>query len=275
VQDVFGNTVTSATDQISLTIGSGPPGGTFSSGSSTYTNVATSSGVATFTGVALSLAGTYTLTAVRSGLTSATSSAIVISAAAASKLAFVQGPSSGFAGTALSPAISVQIQDQNGNPVSASGVNITLTPSAGAINAGSTATTNSSGRATFSAVTIDATAIGLTLIASAGGLTSTGASPEFNVTVAVANGALLTDTATDGSGSGVKSVAYYYCTGYSGSCASSNWTAIGSSITAAGNYQVSWTSQPANGAYRVVAVGTDNVTNTSLPAASVPVTVAN
>jgi hypothetical protein len=190
-------------------------------------------------------------------------------------MAFIQGPSNGFAGTALSPAITVQVQDQNGNAVSASGISITLTPSAGVIDAGSTATTNSSGRATFSAVTINATALGLTLTASGGGLTSTGASSVFNVTVAVANGALLTDTTTDGSGSGVKSVAYYYCTGYSGSCTSSNWTAIGSSITAAGNYQVSWTSQPANGAYRVVAAGTDNVTNTSLPAASVPVTVAN
>ncbi|MFF0264099.1 hypothetical protein [Kribbella sp. NPDC004536] len=273
VQDAGGNTVTTATDPITLGIGSGPSGGNFSSAPATYTNVAAVSGVATFSGVALDLAGTYTLTAGRSGLTSATSSAVVISAGAASKLAFVQGPGNGFAGTALTPAITVQVQDPNGNAVAASGVTVTLTPSAGAIDSGATATTNSSGRATFSGVTINNTALGLTLTASASGLTSTAPSATFNITVAVSSGAVLTNASTDGSGSGVKSVAYYYCAGYSGSCTSTNWTLIGSSTTAT-SYQVTWTSTPAPGAYRVVAVSTDNVTNVSQPSGSTPVTVS-
>jgi hypothetical protein len=199
--------------------------------------------------------------------------AITLTAGAASKLAFVQGPANGFAGTPLATAVTVQVQDQNGNLVSASGVMVTLAPSAGVIDAGATATTNSSGLATFSGVTINSAALGLTLTASASNLTSTAPSASFNVTVAVSNGATLNESTSDGTGSGVQSVAYYYCTGYSGSCTSANWTAIGS--TTAANYQVSWTGQPANGAYRVVAVSTDNVTNTSQPSSSTPVTVTN
>ncbi|MFD7156240.1 hypothetical protein ACFV9C_16650 [Kribbella sp. NPDC059898] len=275
VQDAGGNTVSTATDPVTLTVASGPSGGTFSSAPATYTNVAASAGVATFTGVALNLAGTYTLTAARSGLTPATSGAVVISAATGSKLAFVQGPSGGFAGTALAPAITVQVQDQNGNAVSAAGVVVTLTPSAGQIDSGASATTNSSGRATFSGVVINTAALGLTLTASASGLTSTAASASFNVTVAVAGGAALTDTTSDGSGSGVKAVAYYYCTGYSGTCSSSTWTLIGSSTDAATGYQVTWTSTPTPGAYRIVATSTDNVTNLSQSTTATPVTVTS
>ena len=95
----------------------------------------------------------------------------------------------------------------------------------------------------------------------------------FSVTVAVSNGATLTDTATD-AGSGVASVTYYYCPGYSGGCTSNNWTAIGTS-TSGPLWSVTWNGQPSDGAYQVVAVGTDKVTNKSSPSASIPVTVDN
>ena len=234
----------------------------------------------TIAGITNAPVGTYpasTFTVSTSSDTNVVSSgsAITLTAGAASKLAFVQGPASGFAGTALSPAITVQVQDQSGNPVSGSGRTVTLTPSAGVIDAGASASTDSSGRATFSGVTINTAALGLTLTASASGLTTTGPSAVFNVTVAVSSGATLTDTTSDDSGSGVKSVAYFFCAGYSGACTSANWTAIGSSTNAATNYLVSWTSQPAGGAYRVVAVSTDNVTNASQPSSSTPVTVGS
>ncbi|WP_432879852.1 hypothetical protein ACQPYH_33955 [Kribbella sp. CA-245084] len=237
-------------------------------------------GALTLAGITNAPVGTYaanTFTVSTSSDTNVVPSgaAVTLTAGAASKLAFVQGPSNGFAGTAVSPAITVQVQDQSGNPVSGSGTTITLTPSGGAINAGASANTDSSGRATFSGVTINTAVLGLSLTASASGLTSTGPSATFNVTVAVSSGATLTDTTSDGSGSGVKSVAYFFCAGYSGTCTSANWTTIGSSTSAGTNYQVSWTSQPANGAYRVVAVSTDNVTNVSQPSSSTPVTVAN
>jgi hypothetical protein len=90
----------------------------------------------------------------------------------------------------------------------------------------------------------------------------------------VSNGAALTGTVTDG-GSGVKTVSYYRCAGYTGTCTSANWTLIGSSTTAGGNYPVTWTGQPANGAYRLVVVGNDNVNNVSQPSSPIPVTVTN
>ncbi|MGW5192833.1 hypothetical protein ACWEOO_26550 [Kribbella sp. NPDC004138] len=214
-------------------------------------------------------ANTFSVSTTKDSAASPTSPVVITGG----KLAFVQGPTDGFAGTALSPAVTVQVQDQAGNAAFASGVTVTLTPSAGTIDSGATATTNSSGRATFSTVTINSTALGLTLTASATGLTSTAASASFNITVAVTSGATLTDTTSDGAGSGVKSVAYYYCTGYSGSC--TNGTAIGSSANAATSYSVTWTATPAAGAYRVVAVSTDNVSNVSQPSGSTPVTVVN
>ncbi|MFI5712179.1 hypothetical protein [Kribbella sp. NPDC051620] len=281
VKDAVGNTITTgagSTDTITLSIASGPAGGTIDSAPATYTNVAAAAGVAAFSGVFFTTGGTYTLTATdtsRTGITTATSGSIVISVPAGSKLAFAQGPSSASAGSAISPAITVQVQDSSGNAVAASGISVTLAVSAGVIDAGATATTNSAGRATFSGVIINTAATGLTLTASASGLTSSPASGAFNVTVAVSNGAALTSAVSDGSGSGVKTVSYYRCSGYTGACTSANWTLIGSSTTAAGNYPVTWTSQPANGPYRLVIVGTDNVNNVSQASASIPVTVAN
>jgi hypothetical protein len=74
----------------------------------------------------------------------------------------------------------------------------------------------------------------------------------------------LTEAASD-SGSGVGSVKYYYCAGSSGSCtAGTPWTLIGTSTNAGSNFPVTWnTPLPADGTYQIVAVGTDNVGNTS------------
>ena len=149
---------------------------------------------------------------------------------------------------------------------------MTLTPTAGSIASGAGANANASGLASFNVVIFNATTLGVTLTASATGL-SPATSSAFNVTVKVTTAsAALTDTASD-AGAGVKSVSYYYCSGYTGSCPSG--TLIGTSTTSAGGYPMTWTSQPANGAYRVVAVGTDNVNNASSASAAFPVTVAN
>ncbi|GAA1617283.1 MULTISPECIES: hypothetical protein [Kribbella] len=200
-------------------------------------------------------------------------SPIVIDPGAPAKLAFAQGPGNGFAGTALSPAITVQVQDQFGTATGASGIAVSLASSPAGIDAGATATTNASGLATFTGVVINKATIGLTITATAPSLVSAVSAP-FNITVAVSSGAVLSGSADDGTGSGVKSVAYYYCAGYSGSCTSANWTLIGSSTSAAASYQVTWTATPAAGAYRVVASSIDNVTNTSQPSTTTPVTVS-
>lgn len=202
-----------------------------------------------------------------------TSPTVTVVAGAANRVAFVQGPANAAAGVAM--GVTARLQDQYGNPVATSGTTITLTPSQGVINAGATATT-SAGVATFNAV-INTAVLGITLTASAPGLTPSAASTAFDVTVTVAAGAAaLTSGPTDGAGAGVRSVSYYYCTGYSGDCiASTPWTLIGSSTNATSSFAVTWTSLPVNGPYRVALVATDNVTNSSGPSLSIPVTVAN
>jgi hypothetical protein len=76
----------------------------------------------------------------------------------------------------------------------------------------------------------------------------------------------LTDSSpTDTGGSGVHAVAYFFCSGATGTCTSATpWTAIGSTNTSAGNWPVTWaTPLPADGPYRLVAVATDNAGNVS------------
>ncbi len=74
----------------------------------------------------------------------------------------------------------------------------------------------------------------------------------------------LTDTPTDTGGSGVRSIAYFYCGGASGACTSlTPWTSIGSTTTAAGSWPVTWSPVPVEGPYRLVAVATDNAGNVS------------
>ena len=84
----------------------------------------------------------------------------------------------------------------------------------------------------------------------------------LSLPAAIRNGQTLTDAATDptvnGATSGVSSVAYYECPG----AACSPATLVGSS-TAGPSYPVTWSSQPADGAYRVQAVVTDGAGNTA------------
>jgi hypothetical protein len=77
----------------------------------------------------------------------------------------------------------------------------------------------------------------------------------------VNNGVGLTDTASD-AGSGIASVTYYWCLATVGTCTSANGTQIGSPATTS-PYPVTWNSQPADAAYKLVAVGLDNVGNTT------------
>jgi hypothetical protein len=213
---------------------------------------------------------------VNSQSVSGTVGGFTVVAAAANQLVFVQGPSNAYVGTAMSPAVTVQVEDQFGN-AAPDNISVTLTPSAISIASGASASTNSSGLATFSGITFNTTALNVTLTASptssGTGVSGSPPSGQFDVTVLVVNGATLTDTASD-AGSGVASVSYYYCSGYSVTCTASNWHLIGIS-TSASPYSVTWTGQPTDGAYEVVAVGTDNVDNVSNASPSTPVTVGN
>ena len=183
VEDAYGNVVTSDSSTVTLTLSSG----TFASGSSTATATA-SSGVATFSGLTIDTAGT--LHADGDGRRAdqlRPRSSFTISPAAASKLVFSQQPSNATAGAAISPAVTVKVEDAYGNVVTSDSSTVTVTLSSGTFASGSsTATaTASSGVATFSGLTID-TAGTYTLTATDGTLTGA-TSGSFTISPAAAS----------------------------------------------------------------------------------------
>jgi len=128
VQDAGGNTVSTSTSSVALSI---PAGATLTCTTNSVNAVA---GVATFTGCRINKAGTYTLTATASGLTSASSTSVTITVGAASQLAFTTSPSSSTGGVAFAAQPVVTVQDAGGNTVSTSvaSVTLSLTTAAGA-----------------------------------------------------------------------------------------------------------------------------------------------
>ena len=181
LEDQFGNAV--STDGVSITLAANGPGAVTAGATAT-----TVGGIATFSSTVIQTAGTYTLTASSSGLTSTDSNSFVISPAAASKLAYTQEPSNAIAGQAISPAITVAIEDAFGNvTTSTASVSLAIGTNAGGtgtVLSGGGATPAVAGTATFAAVSINHTGTGYTLVASSSGLTSA-TSSTFNITVGV------------------------------------------------------------------------------------------
>lgn len=180
VQDAAGNTVTNATNPVSLAIGTNAGSGTLSG----VTTVAAVNGVATFSGLSIDKAGIgYTLAAASPNLSSAASSAFTVTAAPASLLAFTVQPSGGFTGTPFSPAVTVAIRDQFGNLITSATQSVTIALGAnpgGATLSGTTTVAPVNGVATFSGLSIDKPGTGYTLTATAASLTAA-TSAGFNV----------------------------------------------------------------------------------------------
>ena len=181
VQDSFGNTVTTATDAITLSIRQNPGGATLS-GTATAN---ASGGVATFGNLSLDKAGVgYTLQATAGAMTG-TSSAFDVTAASASRLAVLTQPGSTPAGASITPAVRVAVQDPFGNVVTGSTAGVTLalgTNPAGGVLSGTLSAAAVMGVASFADLRIDRPGTGYTLAASSTGLTST-TSSAFDVTV--------------------------------------------------------------------------------------------
>jgi VCBS repeat-containing protein len=177
IQDGAGNTVTSATDAITIAIGNNPAGGTLSG----TTTVAAVSGVATFAGLSIDKSGNgYTLAAsATSGLTGVTSPSFDIVPGAANRLVFLTGPTSRVVGEKFSPAIQVQVQDAGGNPVLIA-PQITITSSVAGTLTGTARVTPVLGTATFNNLAITAFGTAYTLTAFASGVSSV-TSDEFDV----------------------------------------------------------------------------------------------
>ena len=175
VEDTFGNTVTTganstATITLAITNGTGTAGATLTCTANPKNAAA---GVDTFAGCAINLAGTgYTLTATATGLTPATSTAFNVSVGPAAKLAFVQQPTNTVAGSAITPAITVQLQDAGGNSVTTTGTAISMaigTNPGGGTLSGTTSQNTVNGLATFNNLSINKTGTGYTLTASSTG----------------------------------------------------------------------------------------------------------
>jgi hypothetical protein len=186
VQDSYGNTVTNSTAVITLAITSGT--GALGAVLSGTLSAAAVNGASTFGTLAIDKAGSgYTLTATATGLTSATSGTFAVVPAAASKLVFGVQPSNATAGSAISPAVQVTVQDALGNTVTSSTASVSLaitsgTGTAGAVLGGTVTAAAANGVATFSNLTVNKVGTGYTLTATATGLTgvtSTGFSVAF------------------------------------------------------------------------------------------------
>ncbi|HSD31080.1 MAG TPA: Ig-like domain-containing protein [Gemmatimonadales bacterium] len=171
LRDAGGNAVSQSGVQVTATFASGPSGTL--SNASANTNA---SGAASFSGLAITgPAGDYTLSFGSGSLTPVTSNTITLSAGSATKLGITTQPSStAQAGVAFTTQPVIQVQDVSGNPVSQNGTLITATIASGpggATLSNPTATTNSSGTATFSGLAINGLAGSYTLTFSGGGLT--------------------------------------------------------------------------------------------------------
>jgi outer membrane protein assembly factor BamB len=108
------------------------------------------------------------------------------------KLAFIQGPTNTAAGATITPAVTVAVEDANGNvETSDNATQVSLAigtnPASGTLSGGS-AVTVASGVATFSGLSIDKAGTGYTLTASSTPSYTGATSAAFNITSGTASG---------------------------------------------------------------------------------------
>ena len=154
VQDVNGNTVSSAANVVTLTISS-PTGSTAVLSGGVATAIA---GVTTFTNAAIDSAGNYILTASATGLAGATTSSFLVNGV--KDLAFQRQPSGALVNTALNTQPQVVIRDVNGATMTSRTDAITLSilsgsGASGANLAGTIRLSAVAGVATFTDLSVD------------------------------------------------------------------------------------------------------------------------
>ncbi|MEI8194346.1 MAG: cadherin-like domain-containing protein, partial [Phycisphaerae bacterium] len=125
VQDQYGNTVTTNSSNVTIATNTGP--GTLSG----TTTIAAVNGIATFSNLSLTTAGSYTIKVTDGALTLATSGSFSVSAGIASQLLISQQPTNVIQGQIISPAVTVQVTDQYGNVVTSDNSNITMAVNTG------------------------------------------------------------------------------------------------------------------------------------------------
>jgi hypothetical protein len=191
------------TDTVTLAIGTNPGSGVLSCTDTGGLTVTAVGGVASFTGCAITRAGTgYTLTAASATGPSLTApsnaNAFNVIAGAAVQLGFTLQPSVNqniqAAGTGSFP-VSVAVQDQDGNTVTAdSGRSVTLAignnPGGGVLsctNTGGLTVTDGSGVASFTGCAITLSGTGYKLTAATGSLAAPTNANAFNITAGAAS----------------------------------------------------------------------------------------
>jgi hypothetical protein len=207
VQDVNGDTVSTDSSTVTLTLSNG----VFASTGNNTASVAAVDGVATFGNLVIDAAGSYTITASEAMLNRATCTAFNITAAAAAKLVFTQQPSATTIATAITPAVTVAVEDSYGNIVTGDTSAVTLTLSSGTFSSTGSNTVSVSavgGVASFSGMMIGTT--GSYTVAAGDGMLSGATSTSFVVYGTPAQLAIIqqpTDTALGQSFSPTVSVA--------------------------------------------------------------------
>jgi hypothetical protein len=180
VEDPLGNLETSDKSQVTLQIKNGPTGGAING----VLKENAVNGVATFSGLSIDVAGQYTLEATDSGDTSATAAPLTVSPSVPDQLVFLQQPTGASAGSAISPAVSVEIEDQFDNVVTTDTASISMSvfSGPGVFNNSSTISADASnGVATFNNLILNtAGSYQLQATDSADGLTSP-ASHSFTI----------------------------------------------------------------------------------------------
>ena len=163
VTDSNGKAVTSAVNPVTVSLSQG-------SGLNGTLTAVPKAGVATFTNLSIASPGTYTLTASSNSVASAVSSAFTVSGVpatttTATMLGFQQQPTNANLGTAISPAVTVALEDATGRLVPTAAATVTLVLSAGGHLGGTVSANTINGVATFSNLTVDTAGSNYTLTA--------------------------------------------------------------------------------------------------------------
>ena len=141
------------------------------------------SGVATFSGLKIDTAGTYSFSVTDGPLFTSSSNSFTVSPGAATHVAFVQQPTNTLAGAAMSPAVTVQVEDEYNNQEPSNTSSVTITLSSGTFEGGSAnvSAVATDGVATFSALKLELPGT-YTLSATDGTLAASGPSNSFTIT---------------------------------------------------------------------------------------------
>ncbi|MBY0490953.1 MAG: Ig-like domain-containing protein [Gemmatimonadaceae bacterium] len=187
IRDADGNLTTStAAVTVAIATGTGTLSGT--------TTVNAVNGVATFTNLALTGTGAFTLTFTGTGLTSATSTSFTVAAQTPTQLAITTQPAGAVSGVNLTTQPVVEIRDAGGVVVSGSTAAVTAAITSGNGTLVGTATVNAvNGVATFTNLRVNGSGA-QTITFSSTGLTSA-ASASFTVTQVAASLSMQTQPA--------------------------------------------------------------------------------